>query len=86
MKTGESYKSGEMISYDCEENMRFADGVISKRILCLESGKWNETQLSCKGKAKRTCFSANIVWHLFIDFVSIQYYKNRCACDFRITN
>ena len=52
MKTGESYKYGEMISYDCEENMRFADGVISKRILCLESGQWNETDLSCAGKVK----------------------------------
>ena len=48
--TGESYTFGDIVSYNCSENMRFMDGVTLKSIICLESGKWNETDLSCAGK------------------------------------
>ncbi|KAI0223429.1 hypothetical protein LSAT2_025371 [Lamellibrachia satsuma] len=45
--TGENYTFGDIVSYNCSENMRFMDGVTLKSIICLESGKWNETDLSC---------------------------------------
>ena len=58
-REGGSYKFGAIVTYGCNEKMRFKDGMTSKNISCVGSGEWNETDLSCAGK---TLFSLVLLW------------------------
>ncbi|KAI0241151.1 hypothetical protein LSAT2_001108, partial [Lamellibrachia satsuma] len=39
---------GAVVSFTCNDHLRFADGETSKNVTCLETGFWSESDLSCE--------------------------------------
>ncbi|KAI0241149.1 hypothetical protein LSAT2_001106 [Lamellibrachia satsuma] len=39
---------GAVVSFTCNDHLRFADGETSKNVTCLQTGFWSESDLSCE--------------------------------------